>query len=61
MDEDLAQSDLDTAMTASAQVIVSPLSHCYFDVPYAERPADLDQEERQARPGLAALRAANCR
>jgi hexosaminidase len=33
-------------------VIVSPLSHCYLDVPYAEPSADPAQADRQARVGL---------
>jgi len=32
-------------------VIVSPLSHCYLDVPYAEPSADLGQAQRQGRVG----------
>jgi hexosaminidase len=54
MDADLAKSrrDVDTAAAASVPVIVSPLSTCYFDVPYAEPPADPTQAERQKRVGL---------
>ena len=54
MDADLAMSrrDIETAVTASAPVIVSPLSHCYLDVPYAEPSADRGQAERQGRVGL---------
>ena len=33
-------------------MIVSPLSHCYLDVPYAEPPADPAQADRQDRLGL---------
>jgi hexosaminidase len=33
-------------------VIVSPLSHCYLDVPYAEPSADPAQADRQGRVGL---------
>jgi len=33
-------------------VIVSPLGHCYLDVPYAEPPADPAQADRQGRLGL---------
>jgi hexosaminidase len=38
VDADLADSrrDIETAAAASVPVIVSPLSHCYLDVPYAE-------------------------
>jgi hexosaminidase len=54
MDADLAMSrrDIGTAMAASVPVIVSPLSHCYLDVPYAEPSSDLGQAERQGRVGL---------
>ncbi len=50
LDADLALSrrDLETAAAASAPVIVSPLSHCYLDVPYAEAPADPAQADRRA-------------
>jgi hexosaminidase len=54
LDTDLALSrrDLETAAAASVPVIVSPLSHCYLDVPYAEAPADPAQADRQGRVGL---------
>jgi len=54
MDTELAMSrrDLETAAVASVPVIVSPLSHCYLDVPYAEPSADAAQADRQARLGL---------
>jgi hexosaminidase len=54
LDADLAFSrrDLETAAAASVPVIVSPLSHCYLDVPYAEAPADPAQADRQGRVGL---------
>jgi hexosaminidase len=54
VDADLASSrrDVETAVAASAPVIVSPLSHCYLDVPYAEPSADPAQADRQARLGL---------
>jgi hexosaminidase len=48
----LARRDVETAVTASVPMIVSPQSHCYFDVPYAEPSADRAQEERQGRVGL---------
>ena len=38
-------------MAASVPVIVSPLSHCHLDVPYAEPSADPRQAERQGRVG----------
>jgi hexosaminidase len=51
---DLAMSrgDVAAAVAASVPVIVSPLSHCYFDVPYAEPSADPGQAERQGQLGL---------
>jgi hexosaminidase len=54
MDADVAMSrrDVETAVAASVPVIVSPLSHCYLDVPYAEPSADPGQAERQGRVGL---------
>jgi hexosaminidase len=54
VDAELASSrrDVETAAAASAPVIVSPLSHCYLDVPYAEPSADPAQADRQARVGL---------
>ena len=54
MDEELAMSrrDVRAAVAASVPVIVSPLSHCYLDVPYAEPSADPGQADRQGRTGL---------
>jgi len=54
MDAGLAMSrrDVETAVASSVPVIVSPLSHCYLDVPYAEPSADPGQAERQSRIGL---------
>ena len=54
MDADLASShhDIETAVAASVAVIVSPLSHCYLDVPYAEPSADPGQADRQGHAGL---------
>jgi hypothetical protein len=43
--------DVETAVTASVPVIVSPLSDCFLDVPYAEPSADPRQAERQGRIG----------
>ena len=53
-DADLAMSrrDVEAAVAASVPLIVSPLSHCYLDVPYAEPSADPGQAERQGRVGL---------
>jgi len=50
----LSRCDAETVAAASVPVIVSPLAHCYLDVPYAEPPADADavQAERQGRLGL---------
>src|SRR6185437_3962488 len=58
----LARRDVGTVAAASVPVIVSPLAHCYLDVPYAEPPADTvpantgpantGQAERRARLGL---------
>jgi hexosaminidase len=39
-------------VAASVPVIVSPLRHCYLDVPYAEPSADPAQADRQGRAGL---------
>jgi hexosaminidase len=63
----LARYDVEAAVAASVPVIVSPLPHCYLDVPYAEPPADAGpagtgpadtgpadtgQADRQGRVGL---------
>jgi hexosaminidase len=52
-DEELAMSrrDVQAAVAASVPVIVSPLSHSYLDVPYAEPSADPGQADRQGRTG----------
>jgi hexosaminidase len=54
VDANLADSrrDVETAAAASVPVIVSPLSHCYLDVPYAEQSADPAQTDRRDRLGL---------
>jgi hexosaminidase len=54
MDAELAASraDVEAAIAASAPVIVSPLSHCYLDVPYAGPAPEPAQEERRRRVGL---------
>ena len=41
----LSRRDADTVAAASVPVIVSPLAHCYLDVPYAEPPADTGQAD----------------
>ncbi len=48
----LSRRDVEIAMQASSPVIVSPLSHVYLDVPYADPPADAAQADRQSRLGL---------
>jgi hexosaminidase len=63
----LARRDVEAAVAASVPVIVSPLPHCYLDIPYAEPPAGTGpagtgpagtgpagtgQADRQARVGL---------
>jgi hexosaminidase len=54
MDAELAMSrrDVEAAAAAAVPVIVSPLAHCYLDVPYAEPSADPAQADRQGRVGL---------
>jgi hexosaminidase len=47
----LARRDVETAIKARVPVIVSPQSHCYLDVPYAEPSADPAQADRQGRVG----------
>jgi hexosaminidase len=53
IDADLALSrrDVEAVIAAKVPVIVSPQSHCYLDVPYAEPPADPAQADRQGRVG----------
>jgi hexosaminidase len=48
----LARRDVETLVAAKVPVIVSPQSHCYLDVPYAEPSADPGQADRQGRAGL---------
>ena len=54
IDADLALSrrDVEAVVAAQVPVIVSPQSHCYLDVPYAEPSADPAQADRQGRVGL---------
>jgi hexosaminidase len=47
-----AHADIGQALARGVPVIVSPQSHCYFDVPYADPPADPGQSERRDRVGL---------
>jgi hexosaminidase len=48
----MSRRDVETVAAASVPVIVSPLRHCYLDVPYAETSADPAQADRQGRVGL---------
>ena len=48
----MSRTDIEAALAAQVPVLVSPLSHCYLDVPYAEPPDDPAQVERQGRAGL---------
>jgi hexosaminidase len=54
LEADLGRSlgDVERAVAASTPVIASPLSHCYFDVPYQEESADPLQAVRRDRVGL---------
>jgi hexosaminidase len=44
----LARRDAEAVAAASVPVIVSPLAHCYLDVPYADPPAEADADAAQA-------------
>jgi hexosaminidase len=44
--------DLEAAAEAGAGVILSPASHCYLDVPYADPPGDPTQADRHHRLGM---------
>ncbi|HSD74982.1 MAG TPA: family 20 glycosylhydrolase [Steroidobacteraceae bacterium] len=46
-----SREDIEQALTHSVPVIVSPVSHACFDVPYAERSANAAQEALRARVG----------
>jgi hexosaminidase len=46
-----SREDIEQALTHSVPVIVSPVSHACFDVPYAERSANAAQEALRARLG----------
>jgi len=50
----LARRDVEAAVAASVPVIVSPLPHCYLDVPYADPPAETGPADtgQEARAGL---------
>ena len=47
-----AHADIELALARDEPVIVSPQAHCYFDIPYAEEPADPGQQERRDHVGL---------
>ena len=47
-----ARTDLEQALAHGVPVIVSPQAHCYFDVPYADAPADPGQRDRRDHVGL---------
>jgi hexosaminidase len=47
-----ADADIEQALARGVPVIVSPQAHCYFDVPYAEAPADPGQRARRDHVGL---------
>jgi hexosaminidase len=49
-----SREDVERALTFSIPILLSPLSHTYLDVPYAEPSADPDQEETRHRVGLRA-------
>jgi hexosaminidase len=49
-----SREDVERAITFSIPILLSPLSHAYFDVPYAEPSADPRQKERRHRVGLRA-------
>jgi hexosaminidase len=47
-----SHEDVERALKFSIPILLSPLSHAYLDVPYAEASADPHQEERRLRVGL---------
>jgi hexosaminidase len=47
----LSRQDVESAVAASVPMIISPLSYCYLDLPYAEPSADPGQAERRDRVG----------
>lgn len=49
---DLAMRDIEAAAEVSVPMIMSPQSHCYLDVPYAERSTEAAEADRQGRVGL---------
>jgi hexosaminidase len=49
-----SSEDVERALKFSIPILLCPLDHAYFDVPYAEPSTDPDQEERRHRVGLRA-------
>lgn len=52
LDPGQSRADLEAAADAGAAVILSPASHCYLDVPYADPPSDPHQADRYSRLGM---------
>jgi hexosaminidase len=48
----MSRRDVETVAAASVPVIVSPLAHCYLDVPYADPAAEAAQADWHGRLGL---------
>jgi hexosaminidase len=48
----MSSREIETALAASASVILSPLNHCYLDIPYADPSADALQTDRRGRVGM---------
>jgi len=46
------QADVERALRHGVKVLMSPVAHCYLDVPYAEPSADPAQTHRRERVGL---------
>ena len=51
----MSRRDVETAVATSVPVIVSPLSHCYLDVPYADRRRIPDRRRRRAGSGCGSI------
>jgi hexosaminidase len=47
-----SRADVERALRHGVKVIMSPVAHCYLDVPYAEQSADPAQAHRRERVGL---------
>lgn len=50
------QADVERALRHGVKVLMSPVAHCYLDVPYAEESADPAQAHRRERVGLRSYR-----